>query len=144
MSERSGNQGANMQDKKVKRGGRAPLRSVAVALAISMGMPLCAVAQTSDAAQPAEAQQAPVRASEVGHSTRAWLDLQSSNTQAAPAQPMLGAEAGLAYRRYMESFKSKIPDLYGSTLNSGAGGNGNGGGSGGGGALPGGAGSGAN
>ena len=61
------------------------------------------------------------RVSEMGHSTRAWLDLQSSNREAAPALPMLGAEAGLAYRRYMESFKSKIPDLYGSALNTGSG-----------------------
>ncbi|GGC29982.1 hypothetical protein GCM10011400_15790 [Paraburkholderia caffeinilytica] len=89
-------------------------------------MAASAVAQTSDAAQPAEATQPLVRASEVGHSTRAWLDLQSSNAEAAPALPMLGAEAGLAYRRYMESFKSKIPDLYGSALNAGNGG-GNGG-----------------
>lgn len=123
-----------MKDKKVKCSGRVPLWSVAAALAMSLGVPACAVAQTSDAAQPAEAQQPPVRVSEVGHSTRTWLDLQSSNMQAAPAQPMLGAEAGLAYRRYMESFKSKIPDLYGSTLNGGAGGNGGGNGGAGGGA----------
>ena len=65
--------------------------------------------------------------SEVGHAAKAWIELQSSNTAAAPARPMLGEEAGLAYRRYMESFKSKIPDLYGSALNQGSG---NGGGSG--------------
>lgn len=81
-----------------------------------------AVAQTSDAAPAAQITQPEVRASEVGHATRTWLDLQSSNTEAAPALPMLGAEAGLAYRRYMESFKSKIPDLYGSALNTGNGG----------------------
>lgn len=83
-----------------------------------------AVAQTSEAVPPVQTTQPEVRASEVGHATRTWLDLQSSNTQAAPALPMLGAEAGLAYRRYMESFKSKIPDLYGSALNSGSGGSG--------------------
>lgn len=83
-----------------------------------------AVAQTGEAAPAVQTVQPEVRASEVGHATRSWLDLQSSNTQAAPAQPMLGAEAGLAYRRYMESFKSKIPDLYGSALNTGTGGNG--------------------
>ncbi|CAE6862690.1 hypothetical protein R69608_00269 [Paraburkholderia nemoris] len=60
--------------------------------------------------------------SEVGHATTAWLDLQRGNSQAAPEQPMLGEEAGLAYRRYMESFKSKIPDLYGSAINQGSGG----------------------
>ncbi|WGS51774.1 DUF3613 domain-containing protein [Paraburkholderia sp. D15] len=72
-----------------------------------------------------------VRVSEVGHSTRAWLDLQSSNVEAAPAQPMLGAEAGLAYRRYMASFSSKIPALYGSALGSGSGSSGSSGMSGG-------------
>ena len=35
---------------------------------------------------------------------------------AAPAQPMLGAEASLAYKRYLESFNSKIPDFYGSAM----------------------------
>lgn len=59
--------------------------------------------------------------SEVGHAAKAWMELQRSNTAAAPALPMLGEEAGLAYRRYMESFKSKIPDLYGSALNQGNG-----------------------
>ena len=65
---------------------------------------------------------APVTRSEVGHATTAWLDLQRGNRQAAPEQPMPGEEAGLAYRRYMESFKSKIPDLYGSAINQGSGG----------------------
>ncbi|NPT45394.1 DUF3613 domain-containing protein [Paraburkholderia sp. 1N] len=64
----------------------------------------------------------PAARSEVGHATTAWLDLQRSNSQAAPEQPMLGEEAGLAYRRYMDSFKSKIPELYGSALSQGSGG----------------------
>ena len=64
----------------------------------------------------------PVARSEVGHATAAWLDLQRSNSQAAPEQPMLGEEAGLAYQRYMGSFKSKIPQTYGSALNQGSGG----------------------
>jgi hypothetical protein len=101
-------------------------------MGIALGTPALAVAQT---AAPAEPVQVPaqasgqdetpaVRVSEVGHSTRAWLDLQRSNAQAAPMLPTLGSEAGLAYQRYMESFKSKIPDLYGSTLSSGGGGGG--------------------
>lgn len=57
-----------------------------------------------------------VQASEIGHSTRAWLDLQRSNEAAAPALPMLGSEGGLAYQRYMESFKTKIPSSFGSSL----------------------------
>jgi hypothetical protein len=116
---------------------------VGVAAGILLGMPAFAVAQTAVDEQQAQAaaqastqasgqpsgQDAPpaVPVSEVGHSTLAWLDLQRSNAQAAPMLPMLGSEAGLAYRRYMESFKSKIPDLYGSAL--GSGGNGSSGGS---------------
>ncbi|NPT62426.1 DUF3613 domain-containing protein, partial [Paraburkholderia elongata] len=65
---------------------------------VAMGVAASAVAQTSETAQPAAATPPPVRASEVGHSTRTWLGLQSSNTEAAPALPTLGAEAGLAYR----------------------------------------------
>jgi hypothetical protein len=64
---------------------------------------------------------APVLASEIGHSTRGWLDLQRSGAAAAPALPMLGEEAGLAYQRYMDSFRTKIPASFGSSLN----GNGN-------------------
>ncbi|MFM0015654.1 DUF3613 domain-containing protein [Paraburkholderia sediminicola] len=112
-----------MNDRTTERGWRASV----LCFGVAMGVAASAVAQTNDAVQPVEATQPPVRASEVGHSTRAWLDLQSSNTEAAPALPMLGAEAGLAYRRYMESFKSKIPDLYGSALNTGSGGGGSGG-----------------
>ncbi|WP_341312441.1 DUF3613 domain-containing protein [Paraburkholderia sp. IMGN_8] len=112
-----------MKNRSTKRGWIVSMLGVGV----MMGMATGAFAQTGEPAQPA---QPPVRASEVGHSTRAWLELQSSNAQAAPALPMLGAEAGLAYRRYMESFKSKIPDLYGSALNNGSGSGGNGAGGG--------------
>ncbi|WP_260854548.1 DUF3613 domain-containing protein [Paraburkholderia sp. BCC1884] len=115
-----------MKQGKMKRGGAAPALCVAAAVAISMLASAVAVAQTNDGA-PAAAMQAPVANTEIGHSTLAWLDLQRSNTQAAPALPMLGAEAGLAYRRYMESFKSKIPDLYGSALKAGGSGDAGGG-----------------
>lgn len=120
-----------MRNRMTKRGWRAsmPSRWLAMAAMAAMagmllGAAVPASAQTSETEQPVQAVQPVVQASEVGHAARAWLDLQSSNTQAAPALPMLGAEAGLAYRRYMESFKSKIPDLYGSALNSGSGGSG--------------------
>ena len=122
-----------MNNGTTKRGRKAPVLWV-LCFGVAMGVAASAVAQTGETAQPVEATQRPVRASDIGHSTRAWLDLQSSNAQAAPALPTLGAESGLAYRRYMESFKSKIPDLYGSALNTGSGGGGSGG-SGGGGAM---------
>jgi hypothetical protein len=70
----------------------------------------------SNAAQPA------VPPVEVGHATRNWLELQRSNGAAAPAQPMLGAEAGLAYKRYLASFDAKIPTWYGSLMNQSSGG----------------------
>lgn len=117
-----------MKNRITKRGWRTsmPGRWLAIATTAGalLGASVATMAQTDESAQPAQAVQPAVRASEVGHATRAWLDLQSSNAQAAPALPMLGAEAGLAYRRYMESFKSKIPDLYGSALNAGNGGSG--------------------
>jgi hypothetical protein len=55
-------------------------------------------------------------ASEIGHATRGWLDLQRSGAQAGPPLTMLGDEAGLAYQRYMESFKAKIPVSFGSSV----------------------------
>ncbi|ASV99659.1 DUF3613 domain-containing protein [Paraburkholderia aromaticivorans] len=117
-----------MKNRIMKRGWRAsrPCRWLATAATAGalLGAGVCAMAQTGATAQPEQAAQPAMRADEVGHAARTWLDLQSSNTQAAPALPTLGAEAGLAYRRYMESFKSKIPDLYGSTLNTGNGGSG--------------------
>ncbi|MEM5385615.1 DUF3613 domain-containing protein [Paraburkholderia phymatum] len=61
----------------------------------------------------------PALASEIGHSTRNWLDLQRSGAAAAPALPMLGEEAGFAYQRYMDSFRTKIPASFGSSLNGG-------------------------
>ncbi|MFM0242693.1 DUF3613 domain-containing protein [Paraburkholderia phytofirmans] len=117
-----------MRNTTTKRAWRAPmpcrwLATAATAGAL-LGASVSAIAQTSEMTPADQSAPLAVRASEVGHATRAWLDLQGSNKQAAPALPMLGAEAGLAYRRYMESFKSKIPDLYGSALNTGSGGNG--------------------
>jgi hypothetical protein len=80
----------------------------------------CAVAATCCATGSALAQQTdPTPASEIGHSTLGWLDLQRSGAVAAPPLPMLGAEATLAYNRYMESFKTKIPASFGSSVNQG-------------------------
>ncbi|WP_260854224.1 DUF3613 domain-containing protein [Paraburkholderia sp. BCC1886] len=105
-----------MKKESMKRGRTmTTVRSIfrlALALGLTVGGANLALAQSGEA-------QAPVARSEVGHATLSWLDLQRSNAQAAPATPMLGAEAGLAYRRYLESFKSKIPDLYQSALGSG-------------------------
>jgi hypothetical protein len=55
----------------------------------------------------------------IGDSATAWLNLQASNQAAAPAQPMLGAEAGAAYARYLKSFNTAIPESYGSSFQNG-------------------------
>jgi hypothetical protein len=45
----------------------------------------------------------------VGDATLSILALQRSGEAAAPAQPMLGAEASAAYARYLKSFDHPIP-----------------------------------
>ncbi|PAJ82708.1 DUF3613 domain-containing protein [Burkholderia ubonensis] len=62
-----------------------------------------------------------VNAAGIGRSTDAWLALQRDNRAAGPDLPMLGDAASLAYQRYLDSFKSKIPDSMGSPLGSGGG-----------------------
>ncbi|MGH8782265.1 DUF3613 domain-containing protein [Paraburkholderia sp.] len=96
-------------------------KGVAIAAWVAMA---CAIAAMPAHAQTSTRTGRTVRASEIGHATNGWLEMQRTNVSAAPAQPMLGEEAGLAYHRYMESFKSKIPDLYGSAVNQGSGGSG--------------------
>ncbi|BBQ00010.1 hypothetical protein BSFA1_51380 [Burkholderia sp. SFA1] len=55
-------------------------------------------------------------ANEIGRATETWLTLQASNAAAAPAQPMLGAQASAAYARYLKSFDTPIPARYGSSF----------------------------
>ncbi|MBB3259577.1 hypothetical protein F4827_004452 [Paraburkholderia bannensis] len=88
-------------------------------LAVRFSKMACAVAGLVGAfalVPAAHAQSADVSNTEVGHSTQAWLELQRSNAQAAPALPMLGAEAGYAWQRYMKSFDTAIPASFGSTV----------------------------
>jgi hypothetical protein len=92
---------------------KARWASVALALC-ALAVPL-AHAQTNGASGAGDA----VPNSEIGHSTRAWLDLQRSNAQAAPTLPMLGAEAGYAWQRYLKSFETAIPATFGSSVDSG-------------------------
>lgn len=49
---------------------------------------------------------------EPGDATRAWLHEQRNNTQAAPNKGMLGSASALAYQRYLDSYKYRIPDHY--------------------------------
>ena len=76
---------------------------------------------SADADANAAAKPLHSRAGEIGRATRTWLELQRTNAAAAPALPMPGAQATLAYQRYMNSFTCKIPESFGSTL-SGTGG----------------------
>ena len=46
----------------------------------------------------------------IGDATQSLLALQRSGQLAAPAQPMLGAEASAAYARYLKSFDHPIPE----------------------------------
>ncbi|WP_322066190.1 DUF3613 domain-containing protein [Burkholderia ubonensis] len=62
-----------------------------------------------------------VNAAGIGRSTDAWLALQRDNRAAGPDLPMLGDAASLAYQRYLDSFKNRIPDSMGSPLGSGGG-----------------------
>jgi hypothetical protein len=117
------------------RSGKA-VRAAAVLAAMAVMALLCPAAQAQAEAQaqvPVQANPAKVSNTEIGHSTHAWLDLQRSNAAAAPAQPMLGAEAGYAWQRYMKSFQTAIPASFGSAMqSSGAQGSGSSGSSGGG------------
>jgi Protein of unknown function (DUF3613) len=52
----------------------------------------------------------PHHVTQVGDATLSILALQRSGQAASPAQPMLGAEAGAAYARYLKSFDHPIPE----------------------------------
>ncbi|RQS26053.1 DUF3613 domain-containing protein [Burkholderia sp. Bp8992] len=74
--------------------------------------------------------QSDMPASEIGHATSTLLDLQRSNRAAATPQPIDGAAGTYAYQRYIDSFKSPIPQWFG-TMSTSGGGSGGGSGSGG-------------
>lgn len=101
------------------------LRHIALAIAIAMvgiGAAVDAAAQAiSNAGADPEAQVGASRdhGSDIGEATNAWLDLQRGNAAAAPALPTPGAQATLAYERYMNSFRTRIPASFGSTLSGG-------------------------
>ncbi|MFM0200111.1 DUF3613 domain-containing protein [Paraburkholderia fungorum] len=80
------------------------------------------MAAAQQSAQPSDQQAAQAPVQQVGDATRAWLQLQRSGAEGSEPQPMLGAEATAAYRRYLESFNSKIPPFFASSLQSQQGG----------------------
>jgi len=89
-----------------------------VAVLVAAGV--CATAMAEARAEPVAAAAAAPQSVPFGEATRSWLALQRSNAEAAPALPVLGAQAALAYERYLDSFKTKIPGSFGSTLGTGS------------------------
>ncbi|AIS93935.1 DUF3613 domain-containing protein [Burkholderia thailandensis] len=79
------------------------------AAALALALALACAASAARAQSP---QHDAPSASEIGHATQTWFALQASNREAAPAQPMIGEAASLAYARYLDSFKTKIPAFY--------------------------------
>lgn len=71
---------------------------------------------TTNAQAKAEDDAPRERSTDIGQATHAWLDLQRSNAAAAPALPTPGAQASLAFERYMNSFRTRIPASFGSAL----------------------------
>ncbi|AOJ10405.1 DUF3613 domain-containing protein [Burkholderia mayonis] len=100
--------------------GRALCATLALAGAL-VGAAGAARAQSPQGATPP--------ASEVGHATHTWLEWQASNRDAGPSQPMIGEAASIAYERYLDSFKTRIPAFYGSAASMSGGGGGGGTGS---------------
>ncbi|TJY56705.1 DUF3613 domain-containing protein [Sinimarinibacterium sp. CAU 1509] len=50
---------------------------------------------------------------QIGDSTRAWLELQSSgNASLGAVRPMPGEVAEKVYQRYLKSFEKEIPDKF--------------------------------
>ncbi|HET7833916.1 MAG TPA: DUF3613 domain-containing protein [Gallionella sp.] len=56
---------------------------------------------------------------EVGARTSQWLDSQREGRGAGNLLPIPGAEAGLSYRRYIDSFGKPIPEQLGYTMSAG-------------------------
>jgi hypothetical protein len=96
---------------------RIQARSIAAQVAVVLTLILSSLCSVREVGAQANE---PARASEIGTSTEAWLALQRGNAAAAPALPMPGAQATLAYERYMNSFRTKIPESFGSTLSGGS------------------------
>ncbi len=72
-----------------------------------------APAPTMQPPQPQPRRAVMQRASDIGTSTEAWLELQRSNRAAAPdAHPFEGAAASYAYQRYLQSFSTPIPTWF--------------------------------
>jgi hypothetical protein len=109
------NTGSDMNNTNHAVNGSFGARCAQIATRACFGLALCALLVPLARAQASDA----VPNSEIGHSAHDWLELQRSNAQAAPALPMLGAEAGYAWRRYLKSFDTAIPASFGSSIDTG-------------------------
>ncbi len=72
-----------------------------------------ATSASAGAGAPATAEGGKRAKVEIGARTSQWLDTQREGRSAGNLLPIPGAEAGLSYRRYIESFGKPIPDQLG-------------------------------
>lgn len=102
------------------------VRSAALLAALSIAMPLSAVAQQQVAPDVQNAAiewepALPVRL-HVGDATRSLLAMQREGEIASTTpRPMAGDIASLSYKRYLDSFKHPIPEKFGTTVKSSSG-----------------------
>jgi hypothetical protein len=82
----------------------ATMKFLCITLFLWIGSPLSATATEAEAGSSERGQAA------VGTRTTQWLDIQRDGRAAGNLLPILGAEAGLSYRRYINSFTKPIPD----------------------------------
>lgn len=67
-----------------------------------------------EASTPVSGERQPAR--RVGETTAALLTAQADGSIAGPGLPMLGVTSTLSWQRYLDSFKYKIPETFGNTI----------------------------
>jgi hypothetical protein len=82
----------------------ATMKFFCITLFLWIGSPLSATAAEAEAGSSERGQ------TTVGTRTTQWLDIQRAGRAAGNLLPIPGAEAGLSYRRYINSFTKPIPD----------------------------------
>ena len=89
-----------------------PMSSFRTLICVGL-MGLAAAGTWADDATPI-----PSTVERIGDSARSLLALQRSGQQAGPELPMLGAASALAYQRYLDSHKYRIPENMSTLLRS--------------------------
>lgn len=75
--------------------------------ALLLGLLAAGSLQAQDGA-PAPAAPEAAAEGQVGHSTRAWMELQRSNRQAGRSHPVPGEVASATWKRYVDSFRMPV------------------------------------